>query len=288
MAPPAAAVIAFGAMTTLRIAPRAVRALVALLLALSTALLAASASAVGNVTVANREPEEVDGRWKLAMTINYGSVPHLTYVPMIFIFTPVALYERSLTDQSPDKPVLTRVPLRNQQSINESMDVGFSDGTGKAYQTTKFHFVIRRDRGFEAGEYTLQIKRAGDGVQLGQTITLKLKGENPVVDRRAIVFAGEKKEKKKPAESAEGASADSDKEKENKDAPAEPAASEPAPEAEATPPEANGAPAPPPVPPKQGGCGCRLAGGDAETAGGAGALLLVSFAAVRRARRRAA
>src|SRR5262245_3103239 len=69
-----------------------------------------AAHAAGTVTIASREPEESDGKWKLKMTINYGSMPHLEHIPMIFAFEPVALYERALTDQSPEKPVLTRIP----------------------------------------------------------------------------------------------------------------------------------------------------------------------------------
>src|SRR6185369_15576207 len=119
------------------------------------------------------------------------------------------LYERSLTDKSPEKPVLTRMPLQNQQPINESMDVGFSDASGKIFKVTKFDFVIRREHGFEAGEYDLKIKRTDDGVQMGQTIRIILKGDNPVVDRRAIVFAGDGK--KKPDEKKADAKKDEQK-----------------------------------------------------------------------------
>src|SRR5262245_61212802 len=77
------------------------------------------AFALGTVTLDSRELDESDGRWKLVFKINYGSTPHIAHIPMIFSFTPTVLYERSLTDQSPEKPVLTRIPLQNQIAINE-------------------------------------------------------------------------------------------------------------------------------------------------------------------------
>ncbi|MDC0742055.1 MYXO-CTERM sorting domain-containing protein [Polyangium mundeleinium] len=234
------------------------------------------ARAAGTVTLATREPEEVNGKWKLNFTINYGAKPDIAYIPMIFSFTPVVLYERSLTDQSPERPLLTRLPLKGQPSINESMDVGFSDASGKVFNITKFDFVIRRDKGFEAGEYDLKITRQTDGAQMGQTIKLILKGDNPIVDRRAMVFAGEKK--KKPEEKKADAAG------EKKEGEGEPAAAggetpaEPAATGE-TPTEA-----PPAEPPKQGGCGCRVAGVPAPSSGASLAALLLGSAFVVRRR----
>lgn len=258
--------------------------LLAALLFAGLAAVPRAALAAGTVTIGNKEPTENDGKWKLNMTINYGSEPHLQHIPMIFSFTPTALYERSLVDASGDKPVLTRMPLSNQQGIHESMDVGFTDGSGKVFTTTKFDFVVRRDRGFEAGEYTLKIKRAGDGVQVGQAQNLKLKGDNPIVDRRAIVFAGEKSKKSKaePGDKSE-ASGDKDKadDKDKKDEPAPP----PEQADDRNPAEPNdSAPEsepPPPVEPKQGGCGCRVAG----DAGGLSVLPVLALGIVLAGRR---
>lgn len=237
-------------------------------------LLPHPALAAGTVNLASRELTEEDGRWKLKMSIDFGSIPQLPHIPMIFSFTPTVLYERALTDKSPEKPVVVRMPLQNQQGINESMDVGFSDASGKVFKVTKFDFVIRRDHGFEAGEYDLKIKREDDGVQMGQTIRLVLKGDNPVVDRRAIVFAGDKpKSKKVDADKADA------KKEEKKEEPAEEKKEEAAGE------EKKGEDVPK-VPPKQGGCGCRLAGDDAPH--GAALLTLAGAAAlVTRRRRRA-
>ncbi|MEO7332205.1 MAG: hypothetical protein ABI193_26755 [Minicystis sp.] len=237
-------------------------------------LLPGSAQAAGSVTLGSREPTEVDGKWKLNMTIDFGGVPHLPHIPMLFVFTPTMLYERTLTDKSPDKPVLTRMPLQNQQGINESLDVGFSDASGKIFKITKFDFVIRRDHGFEAGEYDLQIKRADDGVQMGQTIKLTLKGDNVVVDRRAIMFTGEKKPKKADAEKKD--------EPEKKDEASPPDG----PASDGPPKDAAEAIGPAPVAPKQGGCGCELVGQSGGEGAAIGALIFgLSIIARRRARR---
>ncbi|MCC6555394.1 MAG: MYXO-CTERM sorting domain-containing protein [Polyangiaceae bacterium] len=249
--------------------------LAAAALALVGALLAATpARAAGTVTIADRSPKEDDGRWKLKMTINYGATPHLAHIPMIFSFTPTVHYERALTDQSPEKPILNRIPLQGQQSINENMDVGFSDGSGKIFNITKFDFVLRRDRGFEAGEYDLKITRTTDGVQMGQTFKITLQGDNPVIDRRAIVFAGGDKKKKK----------DEPKKEEKAEEKAEETPEAPSPQE--TPPDIPPSEAPPPVEPKQGGCGCRVAG--AGGSAGAAALAAAGLAALAARRRRRA
>jgi MYXO-CTERM domain-containing protein len=249
------------------------RLLLLALLLLGFSLVPRDANATGSVSLSTREPVEVNGKWKLVMTIDYGSVPHLPHIPMLVVFTPTVHYDLSLTDKSPDKPVLIKQPLQNQQPINEGLDVGFADASGKIFKITKFDFVIRRDHGFEAGEYDLKIKREDDGVQLGQTMKLVLKGDNPVIDRRAITFAGEKKSKKDEAKK-DDAKADAPKQNETPLENAEPRPDEMA-------------PAPPPVEPKQGGCGCVVAGDAAN--GGATALAALALGALvtrwRRTRR---
>jgi MYXO-CTERM domain-containing protein len=257
------------------------RRLLALVLAfLGLFLLPRAAHATGSVSLNTREPMEADGKWKLIMTIDYGSIPHLPHIPMLVVFTPTVHWDLSLTDKSPEKPVLLKIPLQNQQPINEGLDVGFSDASGKVFKITKFDFVIRRDHGFEAGEYDLKIKREDDGVQIGQTLKLTLKGDNVVVDRRAMTFAGDKKPKKDAPKDD-----DKDAKKDDKDAPKE--NETPLENAEPNP---NDAPAPPPVAPKQGGCGCVVAG-DSSALGGAAALAALALGAavtLRRRTRRAA
>jgi len=241
-----------------------------------------AAHAVGTVTLVTREPEEVNGKWKLNFTINYGAKPDIAYIPMIFSFTPTMLYERSLTDQSPEKPVITRKPLQGQQSMNESMDVGFSDASGKTFNITKFDFVIRRDKGFEAGEYDLKITRASDGAQMGQTIKLILKGDNPIVDRRAIVFAGGDK-KKKPDEKKEAAP----DEKKEGDGAGEASASGDSSGGDTSASGETPTEGPPAEAPKQGGCGCRVAGENDGASTSLAALALGAFAMGIARRRRA-
>jgi MYXO-CTERM domain-containing protein len=250
------------------------RAALAVLVAAPLVLVPHLAQASGSVTLASREVQEDDGRWKLKMTVDFGSIPQLPHIPMIFSFTPVVLYERDLTDKSPEKPVLVRMPLSNQQGIHESMDVGFSDASGKVFKVTKFDFVIRRDHGFEAGEYDLKIKREDDGVQMGQTIHLVLKGDNPVVDRRAMVFSGDKpKSKKVEADKTEDKKDEEKKDEGKKDEEKKDEGEE----------KKDGADVPK-VPPKQGGCGCELAGDPASPARALWALGLAALVGGRRRR----
>ncbi len=212
------------------------------------------AFAAGSVKAEKTTLTEADGRWRLKLSIDYGSIPDITFVPMIFDFEPVTYFERALTDASPEKPVVNKKPLQNMKHINESMEVGFSDGTGKAFKVTKFDFAIRRDRGFEAGEYKLIIKLADTGKAVGQPIRLVLEGDNPVVDRRAISFVGEKPDgdKKKPKpKSDDGTASDPAGSSDG----AGSGSSEPDPSST---PEAD---PPPAVEPKQGGCGCEVPGG---------------------------
>src|SRR5262245_18552539 len=105
---------------------------------------------------------------------------------------------------------------------------------------------------------------------MGQTIKLILKGDNPVIDRRAIVFAGVKPKSKK---------VDGDK-------PAEEKKAEPAEEKKSEEPseEKKGEDVPK-VPPKRGGCGCQVAG-DPGVRGGALAALGHALALSARRRRR--
>ena len=229
------------------------------LLAVLGFVLAPRAAHAATVKADKTTLTEADGRWRLKLTIDLGSVPDIAYVPMIFDFEPVTYYERALTDESPEKPILNKKPLQNMKHINESMEVGFSDGTGKAFKLTKFDFAIRRDRGFEAGEYKLIVKFSDSGKQLGQPIRVILEGDNPIVDRRAISFVGEKSDKKGAPKSKH---ADKPGETAQNDG-GEPTDSGPVSDGSPDP----SADPPPAVEPKQGGCGCEVPGGrtDRET-----------------------
>lgn len=148
------------------------------------------------------------GSWRIDLKIFMPRAPDVAYVPMKFEFEPVARYERSLVDGK-DGPVERTVPLRGQQALIETVDVGFMDaGSGQTLPRTKFTFKITRAHDFKAGEYKVKIKDARNGRQVGTTTRLKLKGENPVVDRRSVVFHGkddddDDEEKEEVAEESE-------------------------------------------------------------------------------------
>lgn len=223
------------------------RVLLGALLTLATLVLTSNALAFGTVQIKSTSLEEVDGRWKLEFDINYGSTPSMGHIPFDFVFTLNTYYEYSITDTDKE-PVIRPKPMVNQTPQRESVDIDFADAKNKIWPRTKFQIAIKRDRGFEAGEYTLQIKRSDDGAILGQPIRLKFNGKNKLVDRRAVVFAApEKKGKDAGAADPDGAAP------EKKEEPAETKSEEPA-AADETP---KGPPAEPP--PKSHGCGCRLA-----------------------------
>src|SRR5204862_8043651 len=119
------------------------------------------------------------------------------HVPMKFEFQPTAYYARDMTDG--DKLVAHTVPLTDRQSLIESVDVGFLDsGSGKIEGRTRFTFHVTRAHGYEAGEYKVTIRDTRNGQTVGAPTTLKFQGENEVVDRRAMVFSGDKKKKEEP------------------------------------------------------------------------------------------
>lgn len=240
------------------------------------------ASAAGSVTAQSTTLKEEDGRWKMTLTIDYGGTPELQFIPMNFHFEQVVLYERALTDEGGDKPVLTKKQLSNQTPKIESMDVGFSDGTGKVFKKTKFNFVIRRDREFEAGEYMVTVKKADGNQQIGRKFRIILNGDNPVINRKSITFVDDKgkdstdptKVKSKSDPSAYKDSGDSDASSDSS------GSSDSSSDSDAS------AEPPPAVEPKQGGCGCRVAGErSVGSAAGLGALALAGIALLRRRRR---
>jgi hypothetical protein len=146
--------------------------------------------------------QEVSGAWHLYVSIELSAAPAIAHVPMKFHFIKQVVYERALVDGSKD-PVLNKVPLTNQMPQVESLDVDFADGTGKIFKGTRFDFGLTRTRGFEAGEYKMQLKTA-DGVDVGSAQSLTLKGDNPVVDRRAITFNAKEKSIKKVESGIDG------------------------------------------------------------------------------------
>ena len=162
---------------------------------LSTTFVAVDAAAYGNYRVRSTEVQESGGQWHIYLRIDLPRPPALAHSPMKFLFTETTQYERALTDNSKD-PVLNRIPLSGQMPKLESLDVDFSDATGKIFKTTNYDFSLTRARGYEAGEYKMQIRTA-DGQDIGGSTTIILKGDNPVVDRRSMVFTAKTKDKDK-------------------------------------------------------------------------------------------
>lgn len=149
-------------------------------------LFAVPAFAAGKVTMSQTEVNEVSGAWRVRMTIELPKAPSMPHMPMKFVFTPTAVYERTLVDGKTE-PVTNRVSLTGQNPNIEGLDVDFADASGKVFNRTRFDFGVTRTRGFQAGEYKLQV-RTGDGTDIGAPTTITLKGENEVVDRRSISF----------------------------------------------------------------------------------------------------
>ncbi|HVJ90890.1 MAG TPA: MYXO-CTERM sorting domain-containing protein [Labilithrix sp.] len=178
------------------ISPAFRRAVFALLAAVATLIgFPRAAHAVGTFKLKSTEANEVSGAWHLYVTIELPKPPLVAHQSMKFLFTKTMVYERSLIDGH-NEPVVSRQPLQNQTPTVESLDVDFADPSGKIYKGTRFDFGLTRARGYEAGEYKVEV-RTSDGTRIGAPATLILKGDNPVVDRRAMAFSAKEKGVKK-------------------------------------------------------------------------------------------
>jgi hypothetical protein len=253
-------------------------------------LLSAAASAApkgkgkgggGSVTVTTRQIAESSAGWKVMLGIKLPQKPATPHQTFRFVFLPLVIYETYIDDSGPGEKTRGIPQGKDVQPIIETMDVGFSDARGDVFDTTKFDFTIRRDRGFSAGEYQLDVLD-GDGNVIGQSVNLKLEGKNDVVDRRTVMMGGNVGGGKKPPPAAAPAPA-------NNAAAAPAATNDGAPpklEGAVPKPEDMGADPPPEVEKKGGGCGCAVPGSPA-TSHSLPALLAgtaLAFAAARRAR----
>lgn len=173
------------------------RAFVVLIAMLATilALPHTAEAATGTFKLKSNEANEVSGAWHIYVTIELPKAPLTAHQSMKFLFTKTMVYERSLVDGH-NEPVINRQPLQNQTPSIESLDVDFADPSGKIFKGTRFDFGLTRTRGYEAGEYKVEV-RTSDGTTIGQPANLTLKGDNPVVDRRAIAFNAKEKSIKK-------------------------------------------------------------------------------------------
>jgi hypothetical protein len=217
---------------------------------------------------------ELDGVWKVQVEIHLDKTPDVAHLPVRFSFKPIVHYERALVDGQ-EKPVLRKIPLEHQTPLIEGVDVGFMDpGTGKTEKRTRFSFEVTRERGYEAGEYEVEISDTRGNGQIGTSQTVVLQGDNPVVDRRAMVFS----DKKKEAPSAAAAAQKPAKRELSPDDPEywQGGSDKPAPEDKPLPPPAS-------MQDKPGACGCRVVGeASSGRAGAAGLAALVLGLVARR------
>jgi len=247
--------------------------------------LATTAQAAGTFTLRTTSVQEVSGGWHIFCRLSLPRPPAIAHTPMKFLFTKTVVYERALVDTSTG-PVINRQPLVNQTPSVESLDVDFADPSGKIWSTTNFDFSLTRTRGYEAGEYSVKV-RTSDGVDIGSSATIVLKGDNPVVDRRSITFNAKEKSIKKYDPGLDGGT----KVASNEDNPAAavPTGGDVAATGEAAPfiaPEAFQKTPEEEVKVRPAGCGCTVPGIGAAGAGAIGVPLLLGIGAVVRRRRR--
>ena len=144
---------------------------------------------------------------------------------------------------------------------------------------TKFSIKLSRRNDFEAGEYELSVKESGSGRKIGRKIRIKLNGKNKVINRGSLDFSS-KKAKPAPEKPDEDA---------GKPEP-EPvgAAEDMGPDLSDIPDDVGDDDGPDgtKVEPKQGGCGCEVAGAPADLGWPAAAILL-GIPLLRRRRRSA-
>jgi MYXO-CTERM domain-containing protein len=183
---------------------RFLRHLSTLALSLGVLLVSGIASAGGRVEWKSKTLKESDNHsWTVDVSIFLNSAPDVATLPMRFSFQPVAYYERSLVDGK-DGPQNRTVPLQDKAPLVESVDVGFLDpSSGQIQKRTKFSFKLSRGHGYDAGEYDVTIKDGRTDSSIGGVAHIIFEGENDVIDRRAVVFSGEKKKEKtedKPAD----------------------------------------------------------------------------------------
>jgi len=238
-------------------------------------LCAGLALAGGRVQWKSQKVKETDGGWKVEVTIFLSKAPDTSLVPVRFQFTPIAYYERALIDNH-EGPVRNVIPLLNKQAMIEGVDIGFMDpGTGKLENRTRFTFRVTRARGYEAGEYEVEIKDARSDQTIGTKQRISLDGDNEVIDRRAMDFSKEdkpKKEEKKEADEPQSTAREY--------SPDDPAYWEGGPKE----PEPKEDDRPPPASMREGGCGCRAAGFDTQPQSWAWVVLPLLALALRRQR----
>ncbi len=85
-----------------------------------------------------RIEENLDNHaWKLKLTLDHGAVPDRDMVELVFSFKQTAIYDRELTDASPDKPTPRTTPLVNATPAESPQEADFRDANGKRQRITK-------------------------------------------------------------------------------------------------------------------------------------------------------
>jgi MYXO-CTERM domain-containing protein len=220
--------------------------------------------------------------WKIELKIFLPRAPGFANMPMKFEFLPTVYYERAMVDG--DKLIERKVPLHGRDPIIESVDVGFLDpSTATIQKRTRFSFKITRGHGFECGEYRVKLRDGRNGQIIGTPTTLILGGENKVIDRRSIIFTGDKKKDDKKAESEAAGSEESgaNDEKESTSDQGDPEYASDAEDPDYNP----DADEPQTIKEKPGGCGCRMGTTSGSAPWLASLLALGAILAFRRRRR---
>lgn len=172
----------------LRLVRSGVLRLATVLVALAALFFSQSAYAAGQFKIKNTVIDESNGAWRVIVSlIQLPKAPTLARMPMRFIFTQKVVYERSLVDGK-SEPVMSRINVSNSSPRQETLDVNFSDTSGKIFNQTRYDFGISRESGYVAGEYELRLRTA-DGQEIGSPVLLQLRGDNEVTDRRTMAFS---------------------------------------------------------------------------------------------------
>jgi hypothetical protein len=165
---------------------RPLRLAVLALFAIVVSLAVTADAATGTFVIKTKSVNEAGGAWRIFTKIELPKAPLTAHQSMRFNFKKTMVYERSLVDGK-SEPVINRQALTGEMPQTESLDVNFGDATGKIFKGTNFDFALTRTRGYEAGEYEVELRTA-DNVIIGSKQNIVLNGDNPVVDRRAMAF----------------------------------------------------------------------------------------------------
>ncbi len=258
--------------------------LMAMACTLTIFMITAMATAAGRIDWGSKtlKPRSDGNSWNVDIKIYMPRPPDVPTVQLKFEFLQLVYYERAMVDG--DKLITRNVPMEGKQPVIETVDVGFLDpATSRIESRTRFTFKLHRDHGFDCGEYKVTVRDTRNGQMIGAPTTLILGGENEVIDRRSIVFSGEKKKPKKE-EKKENSEGGGNSEAEGKKSEAKEEASESAAPAqeEAPPAEEPAADGPGTIKEKPGGCGCTVRGRSENPVSGGWLLLAASGLALAR------